>query len=77
MARYYFSISNGQPFSDRDGEELPDDHAAWQEALRTVRDVESALDLNEASNWSLEVKRGDTPIFRIHVSAKKLDPALS
>ncbi|MBR0750932.1 tRNA 5-methylaminomethyl-2-thiouridine synthase [Bradyrhizobium jicamae] len=72
MTRYFFHISNGQPFSDPGGEELADDHAAWTEALRTVRDVEATLSLEQAPRWSLEVKRGATPIFRIDVTARKL-----
>ena len=41
MALYFFHISNGHPFTDSAGEELPDDAAAWDQAVRTVRDVES------------------------------------
>jgi hypothetical protein len=54
--------------------ELPDDGAAWQEALRTVRDIEANLDLDGAKSWSVEVKRGDRSIFRIDVSAARTDP---
>jgi hypothetical protein len=71
MARYFFKIANGRPFCDPDGEELPDDRAAWTEALRTMRDVESALDLDKSPRWSLEVKREDMTIFRIDVSVQK------
>lgn len=28
MSKYYFHISNGRPFNDPQGEELPDDNAA-------------------------------------------------
>jgi hypothetical protein len=74
MARYFFHISNGQPFSDPEGQELPNDRAAWQEAIRTVRDVETTLDLEGSPCWSLEVQRDGRSIFRIDVSARKLDP---
>ncbi|MBO4222016.1 DUF6894 family protein [Bradyrhizobium neotropicale] len=73
MPRYFFHISNGHPFRDTQGEELPDDNAAWQEALKTMRDVESSLRLDGSHEWSIEVKRGDTAIFRIDVSATKID----
>jgi len=73
MPRYYFHISSGHPFEDPAGEELADDDAAWQEALRTVRDIEANLDLDGANVWSVEVKRGDTSIFRIDVTARRID----
>jgi hypothetical protein len=73
MPRYFFHISNGHPFKDARGEDLQDDNAAWEQALRTVRDVESVLDLDGSSVWSLEVKREDTSIFRIDVSAQRTD----
>jgi hypothetical protein len=71
MPRYYFELADGSPFLDPVGEELPDDHAAWIEALRTVRDVESTLDLETSPRWSIEVRRDGRPIFRIDVSAQK------
>ena len=74
MPRYFFDISNGHPFHDPAGEELADDNAAWQEALRTVRDIEANLHLDSASVWSVEVKRGERSIFRIDVSARRSDP---
>jgi uncharacterized protein DUF6894 len=67
MPRYFFNISNGHRFQDPSGEELRDDDAAWAEALRTVRDIESSLDLDGSCHWSLEVKRGATSIFQIDV----------
>jgi hypothetical protein len=76
MPRYFFHISNGHPFKDPAGEELPHDDAAWEEALRTVRDIEANLDLDSANVWSVEVKRGDRSIFRIDVSARRTDPGL-
>jgi hypothetical protein len=74
MPRYFFHITRGHPFRDRQGEELRDDQAAWDEALRTVRDIEASLDLNGSSEWSLEVRRGARPIFQINVSAHRVDP---
>jgi hypothetical protein len=71
MARYHFELADGSRFLDPEGEELADDHAAWTEALRTVRDVESTLDLETSPRWSIEVRRDGRPIFRIDVSAQK------
>jgi uncharacterized protein DUF6894 len=73
MPRYFFNISNGHRFQDPNGEELQDDDAAWAEALRTVRDIESSLDLDGSSHWSIEVKREETSIFRIDVFAQRVD----
>ncbi|WP_394570356.1 DUF6894 family protein [Bradyrhizobium sp. 31Argb] len=73
MPRYFFHISNGHPFRDPKGEELRDDNAAWEQALRTVRDIESSLDLDGSPEWSIEVKRGHSSIFRIDVSARRIE----
>jgi len=73
MPRYFFHISNGHPFRDAQGEELQDDEAAWEQSLRTLRDIESSLNLDGSRAWSIEVKRGDTSIFRIDVSAQRMD----
>lgn len=69
MPRYIFEITNGSAFSDN--QELADDEAAWEQALRTVRDVESAL-RPAGGDWSLVVLRDDGPLYRIDVRARKL-----
>jgi uncharacterized protein DUF6894 len=73
MPRYFFHISNGHPFKDPKGEGLQDDDAAWAEALRTVRDIESSLNLDGSRHWTIEVKRDETSIFRIDVFAERID----
>ena len=75
MSRYYFHISNGHPFDDHGGEELPNDEAAWRQAVLTVRDIESSLGLNESNSWSLLVERENEPIFQIDVIAKRISSA--
>jgi hypothetical protein len=72
MTRYFFKISNGHPFEDDKGQDLPDDETAWREAVMTVRDIEDSLDLERSRAWSLEVKREKDVIFRIDVSAHKI-----
>ncbi|MET4518156.1 hypothetical protein ABIB81_007509 [Bradyrhizobium sp. I1.7.5] len=67
MSRYFFSIANGHPFEDNEGTELPDDTAAWREAVLTVRDIESAL--IPGGCWALEVRRDGEIIFRIDIQA--------
>jgi hypothetical protein len=71
MPLYFFYISGVEPFSDAEGEELPDDGAAWREAIRTVRDVEWTLDPKKSPHWLLEVKRDGRKLFRIEVSAQR------
>jgi hypothetical protein len=69
MTKYSFRITNGDSFSDT--EELPNDEAAWQQAVHTVRDIESVLS-SRGGDWSLVVDREDKPIFRIDVRAQRL-----
>ena len=70
MTRYSFQITNGQTFLH--SQDLASDAVAWREAILTVRDIESSLS-SEGGEWSLEVRREDKPIFRIDVSAHKLE----
>jgi hypothetical protein len=71
MSNYQFRISSGHPF-ESPAEDLPDDEAAWEQAVATVRDIDSNLSLDKSPDWSIEVRRDGTPIFRIDVSAKRL-----
>ena len=72
MPLYHFKILNGHPFRDDKGFDFADDEAAWREALKTIRDVETSLDLDRSNNWSIEVKRGEAPIFTIKVTARRI-----
>jgi hypothetical protein len=67
MPRYTFTIANGESFSDTS--ELPDDQAAWSEALRTMKDVDR---LQAGGSWTLVVYRGDIPIYRILVRTEAI-----
>ncbi|MDA9420738.1 MULTISPECIES: DUF6894 family protein [Bradyrhizobium] len=69
MTRYSFMISDGGVFSD--SEELPDDEAAWHQAVRTVRDIETTLS-STGGDWSLVVHRGGHPLYRIDVRVQRL-----
>ena len=71
MTHYSFHITNGQNFLH--SEELASDAAAWHEAIHTVRDIESTLS-SEGGNWSLEVRRDEKPLFRIDVTARRIEP---
>jgi hypothetical protein len=39
MPRYFFSLENGNPVSEEEGEELADDKAAWAEAAEIAHDL--------------------------------------
>ena len=69
MPTYSFTIWDGDTFVHN--EELPDDNAAWQKAVKTVRDAEFRLS-SRGSEWSLVVAREKKALWRIDVSAKKL-----
>ncbi len=47
MPRYFFHVYHDQPQIDNEGEELPDKHAAWQEATvmagRTLQSLDGKL----------------------------------
>lgn len=68
MPRYSFTISAGEEFSVT--QDLPDDGAAREQAIRTMRDAESALRFG-ALHWSLIVTKDDVLLFRIDVRAQQ------
>jgi hypothetical protein len=68
MRTFKFTIADSKVFTDE--AQLPSEEAAWQEALRLVRDVESSLKPNET--WVLTVSEGNHPIFRINVRTEDL-----
>ncbi|OPY98818.1 hypothetical protein A5906_30045 [Bradyrhizobium sacchari] len=76
MPRYYFNIHNGHPFEDRVGEDLPDEEAAWKNALLLTRDIEDVLAPGGA--WRLEVIKTDgSPLYRIDIKAERANDAPS
>ena len=71
MPRYFFQLEGTHPYLDEDGMELPDDAAAWAEAKRFARDIESHLQLGEV--WRLEVRNGGRPVFLLIVSSSRFE----
>ena len=58
MPRYFFNVYSGsESFIDEDGEEFPDNHAAWREATSTaglsIKDLNGRL--LPDSQWRLDV----------------------
>jgi hypothetical protein len=71
MTRYSFHISNGDSFAG--AEEFPDDDSACRQAVLTLRDIEAAIG-PDGGEWSIEVRREDSPIFTIDVHARRVGP---
>jgi hypothetical protein len=67
MPTYQFRISGSNPFYDADMQ-LPSSEAAWEEALRLVRDIEDSL--RPGDSWTLNVGEEGMAIFRISVTTE-------
>jgi hypothetical protein len=67
MPRYAFDINRNDKQFHRDGIgiELPDDHAAWIEAMRCLREVEDVL--KPGDRWKLTVRRDVRIVFRVEI----------
>lgn len=57
MPKYFFHVTHGQKHVDQEGEELPDEHAAWKEATVTAGQMLQGLDgkLAPGRDWQMEV----------------------
>jgi hypothetical protein len=71
MPRYFFHVHHQKLQLDHDGEELPDKHAAWQEAAATAARIMPDIDgLRPGEPWRLEVTdEFANPLFEISASA--------
>lgn len=61
MPRYFFHVRGARPFHDDCGLDFPSDPAAWAQAKRFVRDIES--DLEPGETWHLEVHQDGQTIY--------------
>ncbi len=68
MPQYFFHIDGERPHRDIIGEDLPDDAAAWAEALRLSRDIEGTLQPGE--RWQLEVHEGGHVLYRVVITTE-------
>src|SRR5689334_626817 len=64
MRTFEFVIVDSKTFKDEI--QLPSEQAAWQEARRLVRDIESSLQ-PDGEGWVLTVSGHNKPVFRISV----------
>lgn len=71
MPRYYFHLDGSHPFSDDEGTELLNDEAAWTEAKRLARDIESNLEPGE--KWRLEVRKDHQPLYRLMICSERVN----
>ena len=75
MARYFFNIHGVRQSPDEEGEELPNDEAAWTEATiiagELFRDIDGKF--RPGQDWALEVTDDQRkPLYRIQISAQEL-----
>jgi hypothetical protein len=75
MARYFFNIRDGRSDADQEGEELPNDEAAWHEATLIAGELFKVIDgkFRPGQEWSLEVTdERRNPLYFIRVSAEQI-----
>jgi hypothetical protein len=73
MPRYYFNVHNVQPSTDYEGEELPDDEAAWREATMFAGELFKDIDgrFRPGQEYTLEVTdAARRTLYQIRISAK-------
>jgi hypothetical protein len=55
MSRYYFKLTDGRPFSEIDGMDLPDLAAVRREAMGLARDLMRRAEYLDWSRWAVFV----------------------
>lgn len=73
MPRYFFNVHNVRPSTDNDGEELPNNEAAWHEATLIAGEIFKDIDGNfrPEQEWSLEVADEQRkPLYIIRITSK-------
>jgi hypothetical protein len=74
MPRYFFHVYHDRPDLDQVGEELPNRHAAWEEATVTAGQILQGLDgrLQPDREWRMEVTdEAQNLIYVLHIHAEK------
>jgi len=74
MPRYFFHITHERIEIDREGEELPDEHAAWKEATVTAGQMLQGIDgkLAPGRDWRMEVTdEFQNTLYVLHILAEK------
>jgi hypothetical protein len=60
MPQYFFSLENGNPVSEEEGEEFADDKAAWAEAVGIAHDL--ARNRENIGSFRIVVRSADARI---------------
>jgi hypothetical protein len=74
MARYFFNVHYGNHGLDTQGEDLPDDKAAWREATIFAGELFKDIDgqFQPGGQWQLEVtNEKGKPVYVISVTGEK------
>jgi hypothetical protein len=74
MPRYFFHVYHERDELEHEGEELPDKHAAWEEATVTAGQILQGLDgkLQPDREWRMEVMdEFQNPLYVLHINAEK------
>ena len=74
MPRYFFHVYHDRVELDDEGEELPDKHAAWEEATITAGQILQSLNgrLKPDREWRMEVMdEFQNPLYVLHINAEK------
>jgi hypothetical protein len=74
MPRYFFNVNGAVHSSDDDGEEFPDDKAAWKEATLVAGEMFRDIDgkFQPGQEWNLEVTDAERrPLYRIAIKGNK------
>jgi hypothetical protein len=74
MPRYFFHVTHEGTQIDAEGEELPDRHAAWQEATITAGQMLQDIDgkLVPGREWRMEVTdEFQNTLYVLHINAEK------
>jgi hypothetical protein len=75
MPRYFFNINGALGGPDEDGEELPNDGAAWREATIITGEMFKEIDgkLRPGQDWSLEVAdESRKPLYTIQINTRQM-----
>jgi hypothetical protein len=75
MARYFFNIHGAGARSDEQGEELPNNEAAWREATIIAGELFKDIDgkFRPGQQWALEVTdENRKSLYTIRISAQEL-----
>jgi hypothetical protein len=74
MPLYFFDVYQDRAELDQEGEELPDKHAAWQEATITAGRILQNLDgkLRPQHDWRMEVRdEFKNRLYVLHINAEQ------